>query len=82
MKKHKPVRIEWYDATEVETETAWVTPEEAIIASQKDQGLAVSCGYLIHKDKDHVLLAMSFINDECCTLFRIPTKWVKSMKEL
>lgn len=80
--KHKPIRVIWHDATDVVTDNAWVTKEEAIAAAQEDKAEAISVGFLVSKNTDYIILAHTIMDDCFSGISKVPTKWVKSIKPL
>lgn len=76
------VYIEWCDA--MAYLDTWTSTDDAIEWSKSNEGMVKQVGYLISKDKDHILLAsrIGFINTdepELGGVFKIPTKWVKKI---
>ena len=80
--KQYPVKVLWHDATDVETETAWVSKDEAIAAAKKDKAIATSVGFIVSKDKDYLILAHTIMDDCFSGISKVPTKWVRSIRKM
>ena len=76
-KKHKRVEIEWYDSEHNSAD--WVFPPKV-----EKLGTVKSIGYLIHEDKEQIILVQSLDKKNGRELFRltIPKVCIYNTKEL
>jgi len=72
----KRVEVKWLDAI---TTSGWYDKEEAI---KIDSVIGTSLGYLVHKDRDKVVIAQSAGNDSVGYIFTLPKCCVLSITEL
>jgi hypothetical protein len=77
--KYPLVMIEWYDA---ESEVTWEDPKAVAEWSKKDF-IATEVGFLIHEDKNHIVLTSQIGSDGTIgNRTRIPKPWLKSRKKI
>ena len=79
MKKDKIVKVKWEDTV---TNDNWATKENAVKWSKKDF-ICESVGFLMEKNKKHIILAsMRGFNEDVSMSQKIPMGCVKSIKRL
>lgn len=69
------VEVHWQDAS---TRSCWGAFEEYLEHAPVN---CVSVGYLLKRDKEHILLAQTQSDDhQCNSAIAIPSKWLKSIR--
>lgn len=72
----KPVRVVWLDATNGQ---GWF--DLAQLADEQPEEI-ISVGFLVHADKERVVLTTSISGDEGLGWVAIPAKWIKDVSVL
>ena len=75
------VEVIWIDAVE-EGGTGWNDLSEMMREAKKPCPVMHSVGYLVHKSDTHLALLSTIGSDECSTLEKIPTGFIRSITTL
>ena len=75
------VLVEWVDAEE-KCEAGWNDIKEMLAYAKKPCTIMGSVGFVVHRDDNHIALLSSIGPDECSTVEKIPTTFVKSITPL
>lgn len=75
------VEVIWIDAVE-EGGTGWNDLSEMMREAKKPCPVMHSVGYLVHKSDTHLALLSTIGTDECSTLEKIPTGFIRSIVTL
>ena len=75
------VEVVWIDAEE-KGEVGWNSLTEMKRYAKKPCPTMRSVGYKIYQDEDHISLLSSIGQDECSSIEKIPTGFIKTITEL
>lgn len=75
------VEVVWIDAVE-EGGTGWNDITEMMREAKKPCPIMNSVGYMVYKDDDHLTLLSTIGTDECSTIEKIPTGFLRSITVL
>jgi len=75
------VEVVWVDAEE-KGETGWNSLPEMKRYAKKPCPIMYSVGYKIHHDDDHISLLSSIGPEECSSIEKIPTGFIRTITEL
>jgi len=78
MKKYKIVEVEWIDA-----QTGFGIPETVEECIEREPAITYSVGYLLHEDKENIILGFMLISDDMVKHSQlIPKGMIKKIKEI
>lgn len=87
--KLKLVYIQWEDAGPVIPDGgSWCTKDEILEHANSDTHIVHSVGWLVSRTKNHIIIAPSCLveyrdgENIFCSVDKIPSGWVRSIKEL
>ena len=85
MKKVHFVKIEWFDSVQENQPWHWIEEYIANLGLRKDE--MISCGFLIHKNKDVTVLASAIRIvegkiEKMAGVYQIPTGCIKKISKL
>ena len=75
------VEVVWIDAVE-EGGTGWNDLADMMREAKKPCPVMNSVGYMVYKDDDHLTLLSTIGTDECSTIEKIPTGFLRSITVL
>ena len=78
---YRLVEVLWVDAEEY-GETGWNNLAAMKRYAKKPCPIMRTTGYVIYEGKSHISLASTVGDKECSTIEKIPTEFVKSIKDL
>jgi hypothetical protein len=79
--KYPLVEVVWVDAEE-QGEVGWNDLKEMLKYSKKQCPTMKSVGYVLYRGKHHISLADTVGPDECSTVQKIPTEFIREIREL
>lgn len=80
-KNYPIVEVTWVDAEEL-GDVGWNCLKEQLKAAKKPCPTMKSVGYVLYKGEDHIALASTVGADLVSTVEKIPTGFVKEIREL